>query len=335
MTRFATRISCLVLILLQGCGGPPAENKTPAQPEQTKSQPAPGAYRIYVTNENSGDVSVIDSATNTVIATVPVGKRPRGIHASPDGKTIYVALSGSPIAPPGVDESKLPPPDKKADGIGVFDVAQNKLVKVISSGSDPEEFSLSKDGSLLYISNEDTAGTTIVDPAKGEVIATLKVGEEPEGVETSPDGKFVYVSSEDDGAISVIDTANRKVVKTFKVGLRPRKIAFLPDGSKAYVTRENDGAVSTIDVSKHQPSGSIQLGKAVFVLDTSTDQVTASFEVGERPWGIALSPDGKFLYSANGPSNDVSVVDLATQMVVARIKVGERPWGVIALRNEN
>src|SRR5215475_11582550 len=83
-----------------------------------------GDYRIYVTNERSGDLSIIDAATHEVTATIPLGKRPRGIHASLDRKTIYVALSGSPIAPPGVDESKLPPPDKSADGIGVFDVRE-------------------------------------------------------------------------------------------------------------------------------------------------------------------------------------------------------------------
>jgi YVTN family beta-propeller protein len=358
MSRFLRRISILVLIALQGCGGgPTTENKTTPQLEPTGSQQKPAGYRVYVTNESSGDMSVIDPATNTVIATIPLGKRPRGIHASPDRKTIYVALSGSPMAPPGVDESTLPPADKKADGIGVFDVPQNKLLKVISGGSDPEEFSMSKDGRLLYISNEDIGGASIVDVAKGTVIETLKVGEEPEGVETTPDGKFVYVTSEDDGAISVIDTASGKVIKSFKVGLRPRKVAFLPDSSKAYVTRENDGAVSTIDVAKHQPIRSVQLGKAgdirpmavivsrdgkqayvstgrgkkVFVINTATDEVTGSFEVGERPWGIALSPDGKFLFSANGPSNDVSVVDLSTQTVVTKIKVGDRPWGVIAL----
>ena len=118
-----------------------------------------GSYHVYVTNERSGDLTIIDSVTNEVVATVPLGKRPRGIHASPDKQTIYVALSGSPIAGPGVDESTLPPADKSADGIGVFDVKSGKLLKVIAGGSDPEEFDLSKDGTLLYTSNEDTGGS--------------------------------------------------------------------------------------------------------------------------------------------------------------------------------
>ena len=125
--------SCLVLLLVSSSGS------------LDKKVSKPGS-RIYVTNENSGDLSVIDASTLEVLATVPLGKRPRGIHSSPDGKTIYVALSGSPIGGPGVDESKLPPPDKTADGIGVFDVGQNKLLRLIQSGSDPENFDLSRDG---------------------------------------------------------------------------------------------------------------------------------------------------------------------------------------------
>src|SRR5262245_5944610 len=147
----------------------------------TSNTPAPGSYRIYVTNESSGDLSVIDSTTLEVTATLPLGKRPRGIHAGHDRETIYIALSGSPFAPPGVDESKLPPPDKSADGIGVFDVRRSKLLRVIEGGSDPEQFDLSKDGNLLYVSNEDASATSIVDIRSGKVSATVAVGGEPEG----------------------------------------------------------------------------------------------------------------------------------------------------------
>ena len=57
----------------------------------------------------------------------PFGKRPRGIRLSRDGSQVFVALSGSPIAPPGVDESTLPPADKKADGIGIVSLKDLKL----------------------------------------------------------------------------------------------------------------------------------------------------------------------------------------------------------------
>jgi len=337
-----TGILAVLLVILAGCA---------KEPEKAKG------YRIYVTNERSGDLSIIDSTTHTVVATVPLGKRPRGIHASPDGKLIYVALSGSPIAGPGVDEDSLPPADKSADGIGVFDVAQGKLVKMLKSGSDPEEFDITMDGKQLYVANEDVAGVSILDLATEKLVKTLPTGEEPEGVKLSPDGKFMYATSEDAGMIYKIDTATQSVVNTLKVGRRPRTIAWMPDGRTVFVNAENDGTVVRVDVEKNSVAETIALGEAgvvkpmavllskdakklyvstgrgkkVFVLDTATGKIETSFEVGQRPWGIALSPDGKTLYTANGPSNDLSVVDVATGTVTKKIALTGSPWGVITL----
>src|SRR5437899_3003306 len=94
-------LSCWFALFAAGCS-PGSSSK-----DSATKQPAPlpewkSGYRVYVTNESSGDLSVINGSTLEVIATVPLGKRPRGIHVSPDGRTIYVALSGSPQAPPGV-----------------------------------------------------------------------------------------------------------------------------------------------------------------------------------------------------------------------------------------
>ena len=50
----------------------------------------------------------------------------------------------------------------------------------------------------------------------------------------------------------------------------------------------------------------------VVAMDTSTGQQIGAVEVGARPWGIAPSPDGHYLFTANGPSNDVSIVDART-----------------------
>ena len=66
---------------------------------------------VYISNEMGGTVSVVDPAARQVVSTISVGKRPRGIRASRDGRSVFVALSGSPVAGPGVDESTLPPPD--------------------------------------------------------------------------------------------------------------------------------------------------------------------------------------------------------------------------------
>src|ERR1700690_2588800 len=147
----------------------------------TSCAPSGSSYRVYISNEGSGDLTIIDPQKMEATATIPIGKRARGIHASADGKQIFLALSGSPFAPPGVDESTLPPPDKSADGIGVFDVATSKMLKKIPGGSDPEQFAVGKDG-MIYVSNEDAAGVSFVDPVHAQVLTTIPTGKEPEGV---------------------------------------------------------------------------------------------------------------------------------------------------------
>ena len=68
------------------------------------------------------------------------------------------------------------------------------------------------------------------------------------------------------------------------------------------------------------------------VLDTATDKVVGSVEAGDRPWGIGLAPDEKTLYTANGPSDDVSVIDVASRMVTKKIPVGHGPWGLAVVQ---
>ena len=57
-------------------------------------------FVVYATNEDSNNVSIIDGATNKVLATVPVGKRPRGLKLNPEGTRLYVAVSGTQKCPP-------------------------------------------------------------------------------------------------------------------------------------------------------------------------------------------------------------------------------------------
>lgn len=315
-------------------------------------------YLIYTTNERSGDMTIIDGMTFTPLITDKLGKRPRGIEPGPDNKKLYIALSGSPIAGPGVDESKLPPPDKTADGIGVFDIAQNKITRVITGVSDPEKLAVSDDNKI-YTTSEDTGNLVIIDITTGKMIAKIPVGDEPEGVNLTPDGRFAYVTSETDNTVAIVDTEAQKVVKKIKVGERPRSTAFSPDGTKAYVPGESDGTVTVIDTTRQvalrtvhfkdadfRPMGIVVSpdGNTVYVttgrggtllsLNAQTLAVEKEAKVGKRPWGLAISPDGKFLFTANGPSNDVTAVNAATMKVVTRIKAGTGPWGVVVVPNK-
>jgi YVTN family beta-propeller protein len=354
-------------LLFAACSKAPQPANAPAQDPQAAAPAAPaaapvnvaplqpGGFRVLVTNERSGNLSVIDGTTREVIATLPLGKRPRGMKVSPDHKKLYVALSGSPIAPPGVDESTLPPADKGADGIGVVDLDTLTLTTVLRGVSDPEQLAISADGRKLYVASEDTGQAVVMDAGTGAQLAAMPVGGEPEGVTLSPDGRWVYMTSEEDHQVAVIDTATDKVVATLEVGERPRFTEFSDDGAMAFVSAENSGSVTVIDARAHRVLRTWKLeggalvrpvgmtvshdgkllytvtgrGGTLLAIDVATGRQVGSVAVGPRPWGVAISPDGSTLFTANGSSNDVSVVDAASLQVTAKIPVGESPWGAV------
>lgn len=226
----AWRNVLFVSVLVSGlgviaCGQPPAQ--PPAPPPVAPDAPAAG-LRVYVSDETGNSVAVVDPVAGQVIEQLAVGKRPRGLRVLPGGQQLLVALSGSALAPPGTDESKLPPPDRSADGIGVVDLATHKVLGIVKSGNDPESFDVSLDGKIAYVSNEDAGELSVLDLAGGTILKRVKVGEEPEGVTTRPDGLVVYVTSEGDGEVTAVNTTTHEIVGHVKTGARPAALPSPP-----------------------------------------------------------------------------------------------------------
>src|SRR5262249_50781347 len=81
----------------------------------------PDGSRVYVANQGSSSVSVINTATNTVTATVGVGHLPFGVAVTPDGKLIYVVNSST-------------------HNVSVIDTATNTVTTTVAVGSAPVAF---------------------------------------------------------------------------------------------------------------------------------------------------------------------------------------------------
>lgn len=312
----------------------------------------PGAWRVYVTNEASGDLTVIDGPSRAVVSTRPLGKRPRGLQVQPDGRGLLITLSGAPVAPPGVDESTLPPPDKAADGIGLFAFGAGRVERILRGVPNPEQVAVSASG-RVYAPCEDRGSVVVLRADSGARLAEIPVGDEPEGIALGPDGARAYVAIEGENRLAVIDTGAARVIGSVPVGQRPRSVAVSRDGARVYVSNELDGTLSIVDsrtlkvarTVKMPAAGARPMGLAVspsdavvyvttgrggdlVAVDPRSGTVKGSVHVGPRPWGVAVSPDGRFVFTANGPSDDVSVVAADRMAVVARIKVGRHPWGV-------
>ncbi len=314
-----------------------------------------GAEPLYVSLERGDAVAVVDPASGTVIHRIAAGKRPRGLIISPDGTRLYVAVSGSPIGGPNVDESKLPPPDRGSDGIAVIGLPGGKVERVLAAGNDPETFALSPDGQTIYVSNEDTGTVTAVSTQGAGPNRSTKVGKEPEGVAITPDGAHLFVACEESDYVAMLDAHTMALVKTVPIAGRPRSIVISADGKSAYVTVEIAGrldilsaadgsVVRQIDLARGdkavRPMGIVEGPGGHLFVTTGRDGAVLEVDpaagtivrrvaaVGARPWGIGMTADQRWLATANGPSGDIALIDRATGKIDKTIKVGEGPWGI-------
>ena len=294
--------------------------------------------RIFVTNEKSNNISVIDAETLNVEHTIDVGDRPRGIGLSPDNSELYVAVS---------EENK----------IVVLDPNSLKILRDFEAGSDPETFGVHPNGNI-YISNEDDAKASVFDPKTGKQLAEIKVGLEPEGVAVSPDGKRVIVTSESTNMLHVIKAPENVIESNILIGSRPRAAVFTKSGDIAYATAEISGEVVKVDMNKAKILKTASLGDAkakpkdvilakdektiyvaggrankIIVMDADTLEIIKGIPVGKRVWGLAMSGDGQRVFTTNGVSGTVSVIDTGKNEVIKTIEVGKFPWGVVVKDN--
>lgn len=286
----------------------------------------------YVSNTASNSVSVVDTVSNVVTATVGVGSGPLGVTVTPDGKHVYVT-------------------NRWSNNLSVIDVATNTVSATVSVGATPVGIAFSRDGSVAYVTNYDSHNVSVVDTSSNTVTATVAVGTNPGGITITPDGAFVYVSNQSGGFVSIIDTATNTVVGTFTTGgTQPGIIAFTQDGAFAYIANYGSNSVAKIDTATRTVAALIGVGTNpaflrmtadgahiyvsnlysanVNVIDTATDTVTATIDVGNGPWGVALTPDGAFAYVVNFFSGNVSIIDTSTNSVTATVAVGTQPIGI-------
>ena len=241
----------------------------------------------YVTNAFDGTVSVIDAATNTVVATIPAGAAPDGVAVTPDGTQVYVTSFQN-------------------NTVSVIATASNTVVATITVGNEPFGVAVTPDGTQAYVANLGDNTVSVIATASNTVVATIPAGNGPVGVAITPDGTQAYITSLNSNTVSVIATASNTVVATITVGNEPVGVAITPDGTHAYVANI---AVNTVSV-----------------IATASNTVVATVTVGNGPIGVAITPDGTHAYVTNFGDSTVSVIATATNTVVGSpIPVGFLP----------
>ncbi len=290
---------------------------------------SPDGKKVYVVNSDDASLSVIDTSTRATTTINDLGDAPFAVAVSPDSKHVYVP-------------SQTRTSTFTAYGIGtlsIIDTATNTVTKTVTVGREPVAVAASPDGKRVYVLNDeyngnifngednpfgDSGSVTVIDSATNTVLTTVTVGVNPMGMVLSPDSSTLYVNdigatSDDDApsGIAVLDTASLQIVDRIAVGLNPDRMAVNPAGTQLFVTDFSSGGM--------------------FVVDTTTNTVGAFIEGPTE--GLAVSPDGKYVYAAGdeslGVTDDsgltvrgIAVIDTATNEVVSTTNVDPTLWDI-------
>ena len=291
--------------------------------------------KAYVGNFKDNTVSVIDTGTGTVVATVPVAAGPHGMGVTPDGRTVYVSGDGS-------------------SEVSVIDAASDRVTRTINVGKTPHGVAMAPDGRLLLVGVYGEDKIAFVDTATQQVVASVPVPK-PHTIAIRPDGKLAYVASQEPGkfALVVVDLGARTVARTIALDKTPRDLEFGYDGKALYYTIAGVNAVQVLDpasdkvvaeiptgasphianVFRGAPAGTVvvQGPGELMLFNPTTHAAMRAIAVGKQPHWVAATGDGKIAYVTNEGSNDVTVVDL-TSGQTKTIPVGNAPRKVVVQR---
>jgi YVTN family beta-propeller protein len=179
---------------------------------------------------------------------------------------------------------------------------------------------------FAYITNPSDNTVSVIDTNNNNYVAKvpLGTGKGPSGVAVNANGTRLYVSNKTEKSISVLDIItdvnNPTVVNTIN-GLTniPSGIAINPAGTRLYVANNDGASVTVLDISALTPNTTVSAATVTL----------ASPTVGNNPVGVAIHPDGTYVYVANSGSNSVSVIDTSTNTVSGvAITVGTSPMGI-------
>lgn len=273
----------------------------------------PPNYReyAYVTNGESGTVSVLDVVNVRLDREIPIGQNPVDIAVSPTRNEVYVVNSGTP---------------QGQGSLSVIDAEKNTVAAVIPLHRLPVWVSVEPDGKLAYVANSGSNFVSVIDLASRREVEQIGTGEQPAEARISPDGKSLVVPNRGGDSVTIAAIAARpqddRVRAVFTGCPGASDAVILPDSSKTFVACSAGHQVMAIALanSKFNPSG--------------PDRVEALMDVGRAPVQLALKPDGGELFVLNSLSDTISEVVTTTNDVGGAYSIGDDPVsGIVTADN--
>jgi YVTN family beta-propeller protein len=271
--------------------------------------------RIYVSNLNSNNVSVIDGATNQVVATVPVGNSPEVVDVNSATNMVYVANIGD-------------------NTVSVIDGNTNKLSATITGLFGPFGVAVNSTTNQIFVSNNNTGNVAVIDGATNTILTNVTAGSGSAGVRVNSKANLVYVANNIAGTISVIDSTSDTVTNTFTLPQHaaPIVVALDPTTSKLFVTDAANAVVYVLDASAGTLLKTITGGKVPFkapvyvtmfqpektVLVSDDSSLSAVMEINESSYaaiGGLKGGSGTYGIAVNRKTGKIYVAESSTGTV--------------------
>ena len=301
---------------------------------------SPTRNEVYVVNtgnaSQSGSVSVIDTAANRVVATIPVHKLPYFISVEPSGQRAFVANSGS-------------------NTVSVLDLDRRREIAVAGTGEQPGLARIAPDARSLVVTNRGSNSISIYDVApykanaSGATILKLRATFSgcPGATDAAilPDSSKVFVACSGGHQVMAVSLAaapgswparqdsgalTDHLLTFLDVGVNPVHLAMKPDGGELFSSNFASNSVSEIDTWNNQVGGTYPIGdrpahgivggdnSTLWVSNFGADSIgiysiddgrlVSSIRTGSSPDALAFSADQHLLLAADARSGDVSVI---------------------------
>lgn len=183
----------------------------------------------------------IDTTRLVVDAVVPVGKVPKYVAVSPDGRYVLATNWCS-------------------YDVSVVDTTTNREVKRVPLGPYPRGIAITPDSRTAYIAVMGTHNIARLDLTTFAVSWIYSVGAGPRHLVLSPDGVSLYVTLNAEGKVAKLDPVNGVVQQKVGTGSEPRSMAISTDGQSLYVVNYESSSVSKLAATDLHLVQTVQTG---------------------------------------------------------------------------
>lgn len=342
-------ISIIVLsLILISCqedhGSNHSANKPESIPISTITYDA-----LYVVNGQDNSISIINTTTNEVGATIQLKNAtyPHHIYLSPDRSQILVAILGQDLSE---GHSGGHGGTMGQSSIITMEALTGKIREARFFDNPAHNAIMGPDAAGIWITQITTPGKVIVlDPISLANQNIINVGDSPLEVTFTPNGRYVFVANNGSDNVTVIDAETKTTVKTIAVGDGPVG-AWPGSNGVMYVDNETGKSLTAIDATTLEIVRTYNLGFTpamaavapdstlwvtdtdngkVVIYKTQSDEKIGEITVGSGAHGIAFTGDGSTGYISNQNAGTVSVINVPKRTVIKTITVGKKPNGMV------